>query len=239
MNNLAEKTAFVTGGTKGIGYGIAEALLSNGIQVAITGRNQETLTQAVEKLQAAHTAKIIGIKADVQHYIDQEQAVQKTVEEFGKIDIVVANAGLGHFATIDQLTVAQWNETIATNLSGVFYTLKASLPQLRQQKGYFFSISSLAGTNFFKGGSAYNASKFGVTGFTQAAMLDMREWDIKTSVIMPGSVATYFNGNTPDEADAWKIQKEDIGQIIVDLLQMNQRVLPSKIEVRPSFPHKK
>src|SRR5699024_6265243 len=164
---------------------------------------------------------------------------KQAVDVLGKIDVVMANAGLGHFAPVDELSVEKWNDTIATNLSGVFYTLKAALGELQSNKGYFLVTSSLAGTNFFKGGSAYNASKFGVTGFAQAAMLDMRDWGIKTSVIMPGSVATHFNGNTPDESDSWKIQKEDIGELVVDLLKMNRRTLPSKIEVRPSFPPKK
>lgn len=241
MNKLKNKTAFITGGSKGIGLGIAEALLQQGVHVAITGRNQESLDEVAAKLSEKYGsgAQVLGIEADVRSFEDQQQAVNKAVDNFGKIDIVIANAGLGHFASIDKLTVEQWNQTIDTNLTGPFYTLKANLDQLKKNKGYFISIASLAGCNFFKGGSAYNASKFGVTGFTQAAMLDMREWGIKTSVIMPGSVATYFNGNTPDTKDAWKIQKEDIGQLVVDLLNMEPRTLPSKIEVRPSFPPSK
>jgi short-subunit dehydrogenase len=94
----------------------------------------------------------------------------------------------------------------------------------------------LAGTNFFEKGSAYNASKFGLTGFTQAVMLDLRQYGIKVSTIMPGSVSTYFNGNMPDENDAWKIQIQDIGELVVNLIKMNPRTLPSKIEVRPSMP---
>lgn len=241
MENLEGKVAFITGGTKGIGYGIAESFLNEGISVCITGRRKETVDLAAKQLLtlSKKDAKVIGVEADVRKYEDQKSALSKTVEAFGKIDILVANAGVGHFATIDELTIEQWNECMDTNLTGVFYTLKAGLDQLVKNKGYFFSIASLAGTNFFKGGSAYNASKFGVTGFTQAAMLDLREKGIKTSVIMPGSVATHFNGNTPDEKDRWKIQKEDLGQLLVDLLKMNSRTLPSKVEVRPSFPPRK
>src|SRR5690606_33010651 len=123
-----------------------------------------------------------------------------------------------------------------TNLSGVFYSIKSSIEALKKAKGYFITISSLAGTNFFAGGSAYNASKFGVTGFTQAVMLDLRNYGIKVSTIMPGSVATHFNDHSPSEEDAWKIQKEDIGELVIDLLKMNPRALPSKIEIRPSMP---
>jgi NAD(P)-dependent dehydrogenase (short-subunit alcohol dehydrogenase family) len=146
---------------------------------------------------------------------------------------------VGHFAPIDELTPEQWQDTIETNLTGVFYSVKASLDALTKSKGYLITISSLAGTNFFPGGSAYNASKFGLTGFTQSVMLDLRQKGINVSTIMPGSVATHFNNNTPKPEDAWKIQPEDIGELVVDLLKMNPRTLPSKIEVRPSQPPKK
>ena len=184
-------------------------------------------------------ADVLGVEADVRNYESQEQAVKMTIEKFGQLDVLVANAGLGHFANIKDLSVEQWQETIDTNLSGVFYSVKASVDHLKKAQGYIFTISSLAGTNFFAGGSAYNASKFGVTGFTQAMMLDLRDDDIKVSTIMPGSVATHFNDHNPSEEDAWKIQSEDIGELIVDLLKLNPRALPSKIEVRPSKPPKK
>ncbi|MCB0644368.1 MAG: SDR family NAD(P)-dependent oxidoreductase, partial [Phaeodactylibacter sp.] len=129
--------------------------------------------------------------------------------------------------------------TIDINLTGVFNTVKASLDPLKNSQGYLFTIASLAGTNFFAGGAAYNASKFGLVGFTQAVMLDLRQHGIKVSTIMPGSVATYFNNHTPSETDAWKIQPEDLGQLVIDLLNMHPRTLPSKVEVRPSIPPKR
>lgn len=238
MNELNTKVALITGGTKGIGYGIAEALMKEGINVAITGRNLATAEKAANQLMSNNDegAKAIGLDADVRSYESQEKAVKKTMDKFGRIDIVIANAGLGHFASVEKISIEDWKETIDTNLSGPFFTLKVSLDQLKKNKGYFITISSLAGTNFFAGGSAYNASKFGLTGFTQAAMLDLRGYGIKVSTIMPGSVSTHFNGNQPDEEDAWKIQIEDIGKLVVDLLKMNPRTLPSKIEVRPTSP---
>ena len=154
----------------------------------------------------------------------------------GSIDLVIANAGLGHFAPVHQLSVEQWHETINTNLNGVFYTLKVFAQSLMEHQGYFISISSLAGTNFFAGGSAYNASKFGVTGFTQAAMLDLRDYGVKMTTIMPGSVATYFNDHVPNDDDYCKIQKEDLGQFVIQLISMHPRSLPSKIELRPTMP---
>ncbi|MDT0554862.1 SDR family oxidoreductase [Patiriisocius hiemis] len=236
--NLKGKVALITGGSKGIGFGIAQKLLIHGINVAITSRSEANVKEAASLLnsQGNDSVHAIGIVADVRDYKDQEDAIATTVKEFGKIDIVIANAGLGHFGSIQDLSIKQWKETIDTNLTGAFYTFKAGLEQLIKNKGYYISISSLAGTNFFAGGSAYNASKFGLTGFTQAAMLDVRKHDVKVSTIMPGSVATYFNNNEPNEKDAWKIQSEDIGKLVVDLLKMHPRTLPSKIEVRPTVP---
>ena len=238
MTQLQGKVAFITGGSKGIGFGIAQVLLQKGIHVAITSRSCESAQQAANQLSvfAADSAKVLALKADVRDYQQQQDAVKATESALGSIDIVIANAGLGVFGSIEDITIEGWNQVIETNLTGVFYTLKSTLSSLKKTKGYYITISSLAGTNFFAGGTAYNASKFGVTGFTQAAMLDLRTHGIKVSTIMPGSVSTYFNGNEPSQKDAWKIQQEDIGELVVDLLKMNPRTLPSKIEVRPSSP---
>jgi 3-oxoacyl-[acyl-carrier protein] reductase len=236
MQKIDNKTALITGGSKGIGYGIAAALVAEGMKVAITSRSQEAADKAAEKLNKIGKGKAIGIEADVRDFSSQEKAVKQVLDEWGQLDLLVANAGIGHFAPVQDLTLEQWHETIDTNLTGVFYSLKAGVEALKEIKGFFISISSLAGTNFFAGGSAYNASKFGVTGFTQAAMLDLRKEGIRFTTIMPGSVATYFNDHTPSEKDAWKIQIEDLGQMVVDLMQMHPRTLPSKIEVRPSMP---
>lgn len=238
MNQIQNKVALITGGTKGIGYGIAESLMKQGVHVAITSRSASSAETVAQQLNSnsKNGAKAIGIQADVKDFESQQQAVKTVLNQFGQLDIVVANAGVGHFANIEDTTLEQWHDTIDTNLSGVFYSIKSSVEALKKSKGYFITISSLAGTNFFANGSAYNASKFGVTGFTQAVMLDLRKYDIKVSTIMPGSVATHFNGHTPNDSDAWKIQKEDIGELVVDLIKMNPRTLPSKIEVRPTMP---
>jgi NAD(P)-dependent dehydrogenase (short-subunit alcohol dehydrogenase family) len=241
MSTLNNKTALITGASKGIGYGIAQALIKQGVNVAVTSRSLQAAEDAANKLDTEN-AKVLGLKADVRNLIDQEEAVRRTVEKFGQLDYVIANAGVGHFGSIGEITDREWRETLDTNLTGVFYTIKSSLDELKKSKGYFISISSLAGTNFFAGGAAYNASKFGLTGFTQAVMLDLRNEGISVSTIMPGSVSTYFNGNDPDEKkeeEAWKIQKEDLGELVVDLFKMNKRSLPSKVEIRPSQPRKK
>lgn len=226
------KVALITGGSKGIGLGIANALHECGVKIALTSRSKEAAQQAAKSV----APDAIGLEADVRSRSSMDAAVAATVEAFGQIDYVIANAGLGHFASIVDLTEEQWNETIDTNLTGVFHTIKATLEELKKSKGYIVTISSLAGTNFFPTASAYNASKFGLTGFTQAVMLDLRNLGINVSTIMPGSVSTNFNNHEPSDADAWKIQPEDIGEIVVDLFKMNPRTLPSKIEVRPSRP---
>ncbi|MTE27987.1 SDR family oxidoreductase [Winogradskyella ouciana] len=238
MDNLKGKVALITGGTKGIGYGVAEALLNQGLKVVITSRSKDAADEVVEELASKtnSTGSIIGVQADVRQLDSQEEAVNQALKTFGQLDIVIANAGLGHFGSIEDLTSEQWNQVIDTNLTGVFNSIKASVDALKNSKGYYITISSLAGTNFFAGGSAYNASKFGVTGFTQAVMLDLRKYGVKVSTIMPGSVSTHFNGNEPSDKDAWKIQIEDIGELVIDLLKMNPRTLPSKIEVRPTTP---
>lgn len=230
------KTALITGGTKGIGYGVAEMLIKEGIKVAITGRNEETVNTAIAQLNQIKEGYALGIVADVRNFESQQNAVNQVLGQWGSLDILVANAGLGHFAPIETLTLEQWHETMDINLTGVFYSVKAALPALKESKGYLITIASLAGTNFFANGSAYNASKFGLVGFTQAVMLDVRNDGIKVTTIMPGSVATHFNDHEPSEKDAWKIQPEDIGQMVADLLKMNPRTLPSKIEVRPTSP---
>jgi len=237
MESLKEKTALITGGSKGIGYGIAEALVKKDMKVAITGRSPESTEEAARRLLDTGPGQAIGIAADVRNMESQQKAVARVVKEFGGIDVLIANAGLGYFAAIEDLTVEQWGDTIDTNLTGVFYSTKASLDALKKSKGYVITIASLAGTNFFAGGAAYNASKFGLVGFSQAVMLDLRYHDIKVSTIMPGSVSSYFGGREP--ADDWRIQPEDIGKLVVDLLTMNPRTLPSKIEVRPSKPPRK
>lgn len=231
MQNIENKVAYITGGSKGIGLGIAEALVKNGVKVAISARDKEALENAHQILGKQN---VLVLQSDVRNFDDELKAVEQIAAQFGKLDIVIANAGIGKFAAIDEMSLEDWNAMIDTNLTGAFHTLKATCGELKANKGYFISIASLAGANFFAKGSGYNASKFGLVGFTQAAMLDLRDYDVKCTTIMPGSVSTNFNGHTPSEEDKWKIQPSDIGQMVVDLLKMNPNVLPSKIEVRPT-----
>ncbi len=240
------RTALITGGSKGIGYGIAEVLIKAGVNVAVTSRSQEAAEAAAVRLngiQPGNTddtnkpvGSALGMAADVRDLTSQQRVVDAVLQQWGRLDYVIANAGVGHFAPIQEMTPEQWHETIDINLTGVFNTAKATIDALKNSRGYFITIASLAGTNFFEKASAYNASKFGLVGFTQAIMLDLRSEGIKVSTIMPGSVATEFGGTEQSDKDAWKIQPEDIGELVYDLLKMHPRTLPSKIEVRPTRP---
>ncbi|MDY0930395.1 SDR family oxidoreductase [Chryseobacterium sp. CFBP8996] len=233
---IENKVAYITGGTKGVGYGIAKILLENGVSVAFSGRKKEDV-QKVENELKQYSQNVLGLVSDVKNLDSEFNAVKNIIEKFGRLDFVIANAGLGIFKPVDELSSEEWNEMIDTNLTGVFHALKASVEELKKTEGYYITISSLAGANFFENGAGYNASKFGVVGFTQAAMIDLRKYNIKSTVIMPGSVATHFNGNVPSEKDAWKIQPEDMGSLVLDILKMNPRVLPSKIEFRATKPN--
>ena len=234
--DFTKTAALVTGGSKGIGLAIAEALVKRGAGVVITARNASELEAAAAQLNSLGGGKAVAVVADARDYASLEAAVQASVTHFGGLDVLIANAGVGIFKPVQDLSLEDWDAVIDTNLTGVFYSVKASVPELAKRKGYIINLSSLAGKNPFKLGAAYNASKFGLNGFTEAIMLDLRPLGIKVSQVMPGSVATYFGGHTPSEADAWKIQPEDIAQIVIDLLEMPARTLPSRVEVRPSQP---
>lgn len=230
-----KKVVYITGGSKGIGLGIAQYLLQKGYQVAISSRQLKSAQQAAESLKG-NKEDILALQSDVCNAEDEQQAVKKILDKWGRLDVLVANAGVGHFTPIEELTHKQWNEVINTNVTGVFHSVKAAVDAIKQSKGYIITIASLAGTYFSEKGTAYNASKFAMVGFTQALMLDLRQHDVKVTTIMPGSVTSHFNNHVPSAEDAWKIQPEDIGEMVYDLLKMNPRVLPSKIEVRPAKP---
>jgi NAD(P)-dependent dehydrogenase (short-subunit alcohol dehydrogenase family) len=238
---LTDKVALVTGGTRGIGLSVAEALLAEGAKVFVCGRDAATLKSALENLERAGQGRVDGIAADVRRYQDCRKVVHAAAERFGGLDILVNNAGMGVFKPVDQLMPDEWDATIQTNLSGVFYCCRESIPLMRQRGGgYIFNISSLAGINPFAGGSAYNASKFGLNGFSEAMMQDVRYDGIRVSYIMPGSVATDFGGAPGSKrAESWKLTGEDIAKAVLDLYKFPQSALASRIEMRPSQPPRK
>lgn len=237
MEPLHGRAALVTGGTRGIGRAIAVALARAGMQVTLTGRDAEAAQAAARAVAAdaeALEGAVVGLAADVRDLAAMRRTVAATVERFGALDAVVANAGLGRFASVEELTPEAWREVIDVNLTGVFHTVQASVAALTVSSGVLVTIGSLAGVNAFAGGAAYNAAKFGLLGFTHAVMLDLRERGVRVSTIMPGSVATAFGGHEPNEGDAWKIQPDDLAEAVLYVLRSPARTLPSRIEVRPA-----
>jgi 3-oxoacyl-[acyl-carrier protein] reductase len=232
---LAGKVVLITGGSRGIGYAIAEAVTARGASVAITGRNARDLEEARNRLGTQASA----VPADLRNPDEAATAVDETVAHFGGLDVLVNNAGVGTFANVADMPVADWQRIVDTNLSAVFYCCHAAIPHMRRRGGgWIINISSLAGKNAFVGGAAYCASKAGLNQFSEALMQEVRQDDIRVSYIMPGSVATGFGGRSAQDQPAWKIQPEDVGQVVVDLLTMPARSLPSRVELRPSKPQK-
>jgi len=231
---LEGKYALVTGGTRGIGKAIAVALLEHGASVAICGRSDASVSAAVEELQPK--GNVIGHRADVGAPENVAALFRFMEERFPRLDVLVNNAGIGIMKSAADLTIEDWQATIDLNLSGVFYCCHEALRGFREQKhGYIINISSLAGKNPFAGGAAYNASKFGLNGFSEAVMLDHRNDGVRVSTIMPGSVATGFGKGGGED---WKIAPEDIAEIVLSLLRMPERTTVSAVEVRPSRPKK-
>jgi NAD(P)-dependent dehydrogenase (short-subunit alcohol dehydrogenase family) len=234
---LAGRNAVITGGSRGIGLAIAEALVTAGAGVAICGRRQESVDHAVRHLTNLSKSKVVGKDADVRESTEVSSFFEFVDRELGSFDILVNNAGVGIFKSTADLSVEDWRTTLETNLSGVFYCCREALQRLKIRKsGYIINISSLAGKNAFAGGAAYNASKFGLNGFSEAMMLDHRYDNVRVSYIMPGSVDTDFSSRS--EHSSWKIAPADIGGLVLMLLQLPERTLVSRIEVRPSKPMK-
>lgn len=241
MAALEGRVGIVTGGSRGIGFAIAKALIEAGARVMITARRTDPLARAVSELSriGGGTDAVAAQPADVRQYAEVERVVDETVRRFGGLDILVNNAGVGTFSELARMSLDEWHETIGTNLTGVFYCCRAAIPHLKRRGGgWIINISSLAGKNFFAGGTAYCASKAGLNALSEALMQEVRYDDIRVSYIMPGSVATEFAGRTEPQDDGWKLQPEDVAQVVIDLLSHPARSLPSRVEIRPSKPRK-
>jgi 3-oxoacyl-[acyl-carrier protein] reductase len=235
---MKDKVAVITGGTKGIGYSIAESLLKSGAKVFICARNKPEVKTALEKL--SRFGQVEGEICDVRSETQIELMLEEATRVFGGIDILINNAGIGIVGkTVEEMSGDEFRQTLETNLFGVFYACHHAVPMLKKRGGYIINISSLAGQNAHPRMAAYNASKFGLNGFSEALMQEVRADNIKVSYICPGSVNTNFGGDEPTESQSWQLQPEDIAQVVVNLLEMDARALPSKVEIRPSNPPKK
>jgi 3-oxoacyl-[acyl-carrier protein] reductase len=234
------KTAIVTGGTRGIGRAIAEAFAREGMNVCVGARNIDEVKQTVRELEGISDAGVTGAACDVRVYEEAESLVAHAVEEFGGVDVLVNNAGVGLSKMVEETAPEEFRAVLETNLFGVFYCCRAAIPEMKKRGGgYIINISSLAGANPHPRMAAYNASKFGLNGFSEALMQEVRHDGIKVSYVMPGSVNTEFGGGSVSEENSWQLQPEDIARVVVDLLRHDERSLPSRIEIRPSKPPKK
>ena len=241
---FAGAAAIVTGGSRGIGRAVAESLLRRGADVLISGRAAGSLAEAAAELtevaRAAGAGRLETMAADVRRPADAERLIGTAADRFGGVDILINNAGVGHFEAVAEQSIDDWAQVIETNLSGVFYCCRAAIPLLRQRGGgWIINISSLAGSYPFANGAAYCASKAGLDAFTAALMQEVRFDGIRVSAVAPGSVGTAFAGSDDRHAAApWKLKASDVAQVVVDLLSHESRSLPSRLEIRPSQPRK-
>ncbi|PYS85733.1 MAG: short-chain dehydrogenase [Acidobacteria bacterium] len=239
------KNAIVTGGTKGIGRSIAEALVRAGVNVCIGARNKAEVDRTIADLtfdgeEDLGVGCVAGAVCDVRDLNQVKNLVAYTVKELGGLDILINNAGIGTFETVAETSPEDFRAVLETNLFGVFYCCHEAIPQMKKRGGgYIINISSLAGANPHPRMAAYNASKFGLNGFSEALMQEVRHDNIKVSYIMPGSVNTEFGGDSPTDEKSWQLTPQDVARVVVDLLHHDDRSLPSRVEIRPSRPPKK
>ena len=235
--DLVGKCAVVTGASKGIGYAVAASLADAGANVVICSRHSEEIERAAREVDAG-SGRVIGVVCDMRLYEDVQRLIGTAITRFERVDVLVNNAGVGGFAPMGELEPDLWHRVLETNLNGVYYACHEAIPHMvRQGGGWIINIGSLAGKNPFAEGAAYNASKFGLVGFSEAMMLDVRHQGIRVSCLMPGSVETHFSRSK--EAADWKLQPEDIAEMVMDLLAFHSRALPSRVEMRPSQPPRK
>jgi NAD(P)-dependent dehydrogenase (short-subunit alcohol dehydrogenase family) len=239
MPDLTGKVAIVTGSTKGIGLAVAHQLATAGASVVVSGRNQDDADAVAGEIASKAGGEVVGLACNVRDANECESLISAVVDRFGRLDILVNNAGLGIFRPITELSVEEYQVQIETNLNGVFYLSKASVPHLSATgDGWIINIGSLASRNTFAGGAGYNASKFGLLGLTEATMLDVRDKDVRVSIIMPGSVNTAFWMREQQPERTWRLEGEDCALAVMQLLAYPKEAHVSRIEMRPSQPNK-
>ena len=240
MGAFSGRVAFVTGGSRGIGLAIAQALVAEGARVTVTGQNETHLSAARSLIEKSGPGAVETLLADVRRFDDVERAISATVARFGGLDILVNNAGIGIFAEVADMTLAQWSDLIDTNLTGVFNACRAAIPHLRRRGGgSIINISSLASTGPFPKGAAYCATKAGLNAFSDALMQELRYDNIRVSAVLPGSVATEFGGGSGSTGADWKVAPKEVAEVVVNLLRHPARSLPSRVELRPTRPPRK
>lgn len=226
----------VTGGSRGIGLAVVRALLEADWSVHFCGLSRASRDAALTQL-SAYEGRVFGHLVDIRSQPAVDSLIETVVDRSGHLDCLVNNAGLGRFGPVDALTGDDWRLVIETNLNGAFYALHAAARvMLGRGSGWIINIASLAAKNPFAGGAAYNASKFGLLGMSEAAMLDLRPHGIRVTAILPGSVDTDFRPPSRRKATDWMLRSEDVARTVIDLLRYPDRALPSLVELRPTQP---
>ncbi len=234
----SRRVAAVTGGSRGIGRAVVDALLADGWRVHFSSLSATSVEAATAALAAEHGSLAKGHSVDVRDPRAITGWIDAVAETEGRLDCLVNNAGVGGFAPVDQISFEEWRRVLDTNLHGAFWALRAAARQMKRRGGggWILNIASLASRNPFAGGAAYNASKYGLLGLSEAAMLDLRHHDIRVCAILPGSVDTEFREGGDG---SWKLAPEDVARAVTDLLRYPERALPSRLELRPTRPPKR
>ena len=231
--DLVGKTCLVTGSSRGIGYSIAESLCQAGANVVINARSIDDVHRVANKLDQRSRGRVLGVASDVSLPEGCANVISSVVDEFGQLDVLINNAGVGIFESIEELSIENWKAQIDTNLLGAFVCSQLAVPHLLKTEGWIINVGSLACRHPFAGGTGYNASKFGLLGMTEAMMLDLRSKGIRVSIIMPGTVDTSFFGG---DSKKWALTSDDVASATLHLLSYPKNAHPSRIEMRPSQP---
>lgn len=237
--NLDNKVAIITGASKGIGKAVAKELAKNGTKCAISARSKELLEKCAEELRDMGV-QVFTYYGDMSVEDDIIKFVNATAKEFGRINILINNAGLGYFSPISELSTSKWDEMFNLNVRGLFIATRECLPYLRKfGESIIVNIASLAGKNAYIGGGGYAASKHAVLGFSRCLMLEERKNGVRVLAICPGSVATNFFDNHPERIED-KVERilspEEIASTIVHMIQLPQKAMISEVDIRPTNP---
>lgn len=231
--DLEGKTCLVTGSSRGIGRSIVESLYQSRANVVVNARSANDVQTVVNKLNQKTLGRVVGVVADVSRPDECDHLISRSVEEFGRLDVLINNAGIGIFESIEDLSLENWKAQIDTNLLGAFVCSRLAIPHLLKTKGWIINVGSLACRNSFAGGTGYNASKFGLLGMTEAMMLDLRSKGVRVSIVMPGSVDTSFSDG---DVKKWALTSDDVASATLHLLSYPRNAHASRIEIRPSQP---
>lgn len=236
--NLRNRIALVTGASKGVGLEISRALVAGGAVVYGLARGEDRLLTVADELGDSFRPMCCDVGSEDQ----VDRVVEQVIDGEGRIDILINNAGIGAFGPIEDLDSETWHRLFATNVHGVFYFTKSVVPVMKKQNedsgfgGHIVNIASVAGLVGNAGLSAYNHTKFGLRGFTEALMKELRHDGIRLTTVYPGSVATPFFSDR--EQDHWKLKPENIAATVIHILEMPDDNLISEVVIRPLRPPK-